>query len=372
MEREELKKKAALAIFDSSPCLAAVIDSQCRIELSNAAFARAFGRQEGEPCHEVYKRRATRCEKCPVDQVFATGKEQVTDEHGVDQYNREIRYRLHAIPLFDDAGKVTHVLQVSTDHTRLTELEQGLKQAERLANVGMTAAGLAHTIKNILGGLEGGTYMVESAIEKENRDRLKAGWEMVQKYIEQLTGLVQNLLSYSKPRPPSREPIDPRDLVRDVVRLHDEKAHQAGVEIRGETGRDLQPLSMDREAMHASLTNLVSNALDACTWDPDIDKEHRITVSARSRPGGGVRFEVSDNGTGISEENQCKILSAFFTTKGIRGTGLGLLMTKRTVHEHNGTIEFTSRPGEGTTFRIELPRDTGEPGEAPDAAPGEG
>ena len=109
--------------------------------------------------------------------------------------------------------------------------------------------------------------------------------------------------------------------------------------------------------MHAALTNLVSNALDACMWDPDAgDKEMSITVTAGLDPGGRhVVLEVADTGTGISEENQPRVLSAFFTTKGIRGTGLGLLLTKKTVQAHGGEISFTTTPGQGTTFRMTLP-----------------
>jgi len=124
---------------------------------------------------------------------------------------------------------------------------------------------------------------------------------------------------------------------------------------------DLEPVPMDPDAMHACLTNLVGNAIDACTWDPDTDKAHRIELRALSRPEGGVVFEVSDNGMGISEENQPKILAVHFTTKGIRGTGLGLLLTRKVVEEHGGTIAFASTPGEGTVFKIQLPFITSQP-----------
>jgi hypothetical protein len=118
--------------------------------------------------------------------------------------------------------------------------------------------------------------------------------------------------------------------------------------------------------------------MDACMWDPDAaDKDHRIVVAARAGAGGGVVFEVSDNGMGIAEENQAKVLATSFTTKGIRGTGLGLLLTKKAVAEHGGAMGFESTPGEGTSFRIELPAaleaagDGQEAGEAEAGAAGE-
>jgi signal transduction histidine kinase len=364
----ELKRRLEPLLFDRSPCQVAVIDNRYRIVLANSAFTRAFGSREGEACHEVYKGRATRCERCPVEMCFDDGKEHATDEQGIDRYNKIINYQVSSIPLMDAEGKVEHVLQISTDRTHVIEMEQGLKQAERLATVGLTAAGLAHTIKNILSGLDGGSYMVNSSFERNDQARLKAGWEMVQRYIEQVSGLVQNLLSYSKPREPSRERVEPVRLVENVIRLYGDKARMANVDLGSKLDGGLESLMMDREAMHASLSNLVSNALDACTWDPDLDKKHRILVAARSRPQGGVVFEVTDNGPGISEENQRKVLKTFFTSKGVRGTGLGLLLTKKAVQEHNGTIDFVSKPGEGTTFRIEIPSDTTPPSETFPAA----
>jgi signal transduction histidine kinase len=361
---DELRRRLEPLLFERSPCQIAVVDERYHVVLANGAFVQAFGSREGEACHEVYKGRATRCEKCPVEMCFASKRAQTTDEQGIDRYNKLINYRVRSIPLPDAEGKVEYVLQISVDRTHVIELELGLKQAERLANVGLTTAGLAHTIKNILLGLDGGRYMVESALERDDPERLKAGWEMVQRYIEQVSGLVQNLLSYARPREPSRERVDAGLLVNDVLELYTEKASMAGVRLERNVEADLEPVMMDREAMHASLSNLVANALDACTWDPELDRAHRILVAARARLHGGIVFEVTDNGPGISEENQRKVLKTFFTSKGVRGTGLGLLLTKKAVQEHNGTIDFVSTPGEGTAFRIEIPADTTPPDES--------
>jgi len=239
---------------------------------------------------------------------------------------------------------------------RVAELEQQLEQAERLASAGLTMAGMAHSIKNILGGLEGGVYVVNSGIKSENLDRTKGGWEMVQQYIDQLTVLVQNLLRYAKPDKPARELVEPGVLAKDVCQLFESKAELVNVAVECRVEQGLEPLSLDRPGMHACLTNLVSNALDACMLDPDDEKQHRIVILVSPTPDRGVIFEVQDNGMGIAEEDQQKILSAFFTTKGIRGTGLGLLLTKKTVEEHGGKISFFSTPGQGATFQLELPR----------------
>jgi signal transduction histidine kinase len=262
-----------------------------------------------------------------------------------------------SVPILDSAGGVELVLQIAEDLSPRRQLEQELAQAERLASVGFTTAGLAHTIKNILAGLEGGIYVINSGFDQENDERVQGGWAMVQSYIEQVTALVRNLLSYAKDQPPRREPVQPAELVDRVIRLYDDKAALLGIDLERNVAEDLPTLMGDPEMLHACLTNLVSNAMDACCWDPDADKQHIITVSAKSRPQqeGGVIFEVTDNGMGIPTEHQHKILRAHYTSKGMRGTGLGLLLTQKTVKDHNGEIGFSSEPGRGTTFHIELP-----------------
>jgi signal transduction histidine kinase len=121
-------------------------------------------------------------------------------------------------------------------------------------------------------------------------------------------------------------------------------------------GADSDPLPMDHEGIHTCLANLVSNAIDACLVS-ETQREFVVTVSSRTENDTLV-YEVADNGRGMDYEISKKVFSKFFTTKGSdRGTGLGLLTTKRMVHQHGGHISFTSTEGEGSTFRIELPRE---------------
>jgi len=350
-----LRDRAGAALFDSAPVLVAVVDAAHRIVAFNPAFEQVFGQREGQTCYQVYKGRESICERCMLDEVFVDGVAREVQEQGVtaaDGRARVLQVRL--VPLMSDA-RVDQVMQICVDQTRLQELEQGLDQAERLANVGLTTAGLAHTIKNILAGLEGGIYVVNSGLDKDDTARLKAGWTMVQRYIEQVASLVQNLLRYARAQEPIREAVEPAELVRRVIELYESKAELQGIELQGRADSALDPIQADPEALHACLTNLVANAMDACTWDPDTDKAHWIHLTATPRHEGGLVLTVQDNGMGISEENQRRVLSMHFTTKGIRGTGLGLLLTKKAVAEHGGQITFQSTPGQGTSFRIELP-----------------
>jgi signal transduction histidine kinase len=355
MTPEELNHHVGLAVLEHGFCHVAVVDREFRVVLSNRAFAEAFGHGRGVTCHRLYKSSDERCERCVVADVLADGRDHSSVEEGISAGDTAMKYEVRAVPVVDDAGTITHVVLISSDVTRVTALDEALRQAEPLANVGLSTAGLAHTIKNILAGLEGGVYVVESGLDKGDTNRLRSGWRMVQDYVGEVSRLVKNLLDFARPRPPQREQVDLAELIDEIVRLYRAKAGASGIELSGSVEDGTPPIVADRASMHAVLANLVTNALDACTWDPDGDKHHTIAVTAAPRQGGGVRIAVEDNGKGISPEHQPKILVSCFSTKGMRGNGLGLLLTRQTVGDHGGTIDFASTPGRGTTFTIELP-----------------
>lgn len=381
MGSSDLKDRLGPALFDGAPCLVAVVDPDHRIVITNRAFREVFGADaEGEPCYAVYKGRDEPCEDCFAGRVFA-GQDATSSERGVGRDGDEVPYKVHAVPLRNEDGEVELMVQMALDRGEREALEHSLQQAETLANVGLSTAGLAHTIKNILAGLEGGTYVVDSGLDKQDMGRVKGGWSMVQKYLDQVTTLVRNLLRYARAQPPAKEPVAPADLVQGVMELYESKAGLLEIDLVAEVEPDLEPVMMDPQAMHACLTNLVTNALDACSWDPDgDDKQHRVVISACRREAEGERgpslvLEVVDNGMGIPEQDQPRILQEHFTSKGMRGTGLGLLLTRKTVTDHQGRVSFTTEPGEGTTFRIELPavgpaEDGGETAGAADVSQG--
>jgi len=241
------------------------------------------------------------------------------------------------------------------DLREIKRLERELVGAERLAAVGQTVAGMAHCVKNILHGLKGGSYMVNIGINKDNTEKLKTGWNMVQRNIARTSDLVQDLLSYSKERQPEMEPCRPNEIVQEVCELMQGVAKENYVTLEMDLSTELEEVLMDQRSLHRSLLNLVSNAIDACRDDPTPGKTHRVLVSTAVDPDNFVRFDVTDNGSGMSKEVQSKLFSALFSTKGPQGTGLGLLVTSKLIEEHKGTINVDSELTKGTTFSIRLP-----------------
>ena len=250
---------------------------------------------------------------------------------------------------------VTVKVEVEERLTKIRQLEKELIQSERLAAVGQTVASLAHYVKNILFGLKGGVYLVNEALKEDETDSLKDGWDLVESNMGRISGLVLDLLEYSRERKPEYEKCFPNEIADDVCKLTQESAKEYSIEIIKDFDPSMGEAVMDPKGIHRCLLNLVSNAIDACIYDSNEEKKWVVRVRTIVEDDGMVKFEVSDNGCGMDEEVKKKLFTSVFTTKEGRGTGLGLLNTQKIVQEHGGTMTVNSQPGEGSTFIIRLP-----------------
>ncbi len=238
--------------------------------------------------------------------------------------------------------------------SEIKTLQNQKLEAERLAAVGQTVAGLAHGIKNLITALEGGMYMLNTGLSKSNLGRVEKGIDMLTRNIERIGLFVKAFLGFSRGREIHAALSNPDDISREVVNMYASKAEKHGIILQHEDGNKIEPAPIDYESMHECLTNLVGNAIDACIMSEN-DSQLYVNVSVIENDG-VVIYEVSDNGCGMEYEVKQKVFTNFFTTKGLGGSGLGLLMTKKIIQEHGGFIEYESEPGQGTVFRIRLPR----------------
>jgi len=246
-------------------------------------------------------------------------------------------------------------MEVEERLTKIRQLEKELIQSERLAAVGQTVASLAHYVKNILFGLKGGVYLVNEALKEDDTDSLKDGWDLVESNMGRISGLVLDLLEYSRERKPEYEKCFPNEIADDVCKLSQESAKEYSIEIIKDFDSSMGEAVMDPKGIHRCLLNLVSNAIDACIYDSNEEKKWVVQVRTILEDDSMVKFEVSDNGCGMDEETKQKLFTGFFTTKEGRGTGLGLLNTQKIVQEHGGTITVNSQPREGSAFTIRMP-----------------
>ncbi len=237
----------------------------------------------------------------------------------------------------------------------IKKLEKELVRTEKLAAIGQTVASMAHCIKNILHGFKGGSYLVDIGISKNNPDKLKSGWQMIQRNIGRTSELVMDLLSYSKERETEFEPCDPNQIAGEICQDLRETATENHIEILLEPDPSIGRVAMDQQKLYRILLNLMTNALDACLFDDAEKQTWRVSLKTTRESGNRIRFEISDTGMGMKDDVRDKLFDSFFSTKGAKGTGLGMLVTQKLVEEHGGNIDLSTRHGKGTTVVVELP-----------------
>jgi len=245
----------------------------------------------------------------------------------------------------EPAGAVASLIAVAIHNA---EEHEARLRAERLATIGQTVAGMAHCVKNILNGLRAGSYLIDQNLDEADESYVGRGWKIVKRNMQLLSNIVMDMLSYSKPREPRLLPCRVEDVFDDIVALHQRLADDRGVTLvtRVEVGE----VSVDEANIKRCLINLVGNAIDACG-------EGGGLVELEAEPAGDGRFlmRVRDTGCGMEPGAAEKIFDPFFSTKGGRGTGLGLPVARKIVEEHGGTMRVASEPGRGTEFVLVLP-----------------
>jgi signal transduction histidine kinase/pSer/pThr/pTyr-binding forkhead associated (FHA) protein len=249
---------------------------------------------------------------------------------------------------------IAHQAALAVEDTRYHE---ALVQSERLAAIGQTVAVLSHHIKNILQGLQTGGEIVTAGLAGEALDpeMLKQGWKIVEKNQAKIFELVKDMLSFSKAREPAIENLDINALVQEVHELAQPQAQARGVRLELRLG-ELPTAQADREGIHRALLNVLANALDAV----EDRKTPRVGISTSLESvtdpvGDWVCISVVDNGVGIPPEHVGDLFKPFQSTKGERGTGLGLAVSRKILREHSGDIHVQSIIGKGSKFVLRFP-----------------
>ncbi len=167
--------------------------------------------------------------------------------------------------------------------------------------------------------------------------------------VKRVNQIIEQFLFFARPARLDLQPVQIRDVLRDLLLLARETADRLNVRLIDSTGGDLPRLHLDRQRIHEAMWNLINNALQAMPQGGKLEVGARYDAHSRK-----VVIQVSDTGEGIPEENLGKIFDYYFTTKE-EGMGLGLPLAHKIVRDHGGRIDVDSRAGEGTTFRVNLP-----------------
>jgi signal transduction histidine kinase len=297
----------------------------------------------------MYKHRDEQCLVCPMQQTFDDGEAREHEEVLFTKDGEKLSALCTTAPLRNGDGEVEAVIEMSIDITQIRDLQS------QLASIGLLVGSISHGIKGLLTGLDGGIYMVNSGFAKDKPERIEKGWEMVQRNVERIRSMVLDILYYAKDRELIVEDVDLEALVGEFREGLEKKASDADTEVRISLADDIDVFAGDPQAIRAMLLNLLENSLDACRMDKD-KGDHWIRLDVR-REAPWILIEVEDNGLGMDQETREKIFSLFFSSKGIKGTGLGLFISNKIVDKHGGTIKVDSEQGRGTRFTVRLPLD---------------
>jgi two-component system NtrC family sensor kinase len=358
---EEVKRRSEFQnkLITSSNDAVIATDEKGDIVIYNKGAERIFGYKRGET---IRKMNIDKLYPQAIVTEFRSGLEKRGDldlskwkEVAIATNDGEIVPTRFSGSILHGEDEVVGSVGFFQDLREIKRLQEELIKSERLAATGQTVAGLAHYIKNILNGLKGGTYVLNVALDKNNTGKIKNGWSMIERNVGRISDLVLDLLAYSKERKPEPENCFPNEIVEEVCALMESKARENDIEIERELDPLLGEVYIDQKAIHRSLLNLVSNAIDACIFDATPKKHWQIKVNTVIEENHLIRFDIADNGIGMEKETKEKIFSSLFSTKGERGTGLGLLVTEKIIKENGGKIDVESEPGKGATFTIRLP-----------------
>jgi two-component system NtrC family sensor kinase len=346
LEEVQQLQRYTEGIFESSPAGIAVLDGDRRLVSVNTAFCRLTGTDRaglvGRGLEVVL----------PVDPLPAPGEGPV-EVSWCDPSGAERHLQL-SLAAFERGRRQGLYVLVLHDVSERVAMENALREKDRLAALGMLAAGVAHEVNTPITGISSYAQMLleETAPSDPHYEILKK----VERQTFRASRIVNNLLEFARKRQNEPKPVDLAPLVGESLDLLGDRMSKRRIEIRwSPPAEPVRVMGCDGELQQV-LTNLISNAIDAMS-----DTGGRLAVDLEAS-GSLVTLKVADSGPGIPPEKLEMIFQPFYSTKLNRGgTGLGLSISYDIVRRHGGDLRVVSRPGEGACFLVELPRFGGAP-----------
>jgi len=243
------------------------------------------------------------------------------------------------------------------DLSRIKDLEGTLRRADRLSMLGTLAAGLAHEIKNPLGGIKGAAQLLSMELSKDSP--LQDYTQIMIKEAERINFIIEELMDLGSPREPEISDVDLARVMNDIILLQREAARSRNILFKLKLDPSIPPVQGDEGLLTRLFLNLIKNARESIPREGKVVIETRIASNyhmtgpgRRSSP--MVDIIISDTGCGIDQQEMDRIFTPYFTTKS-KGSGLGLAISQKIIEDHNGLLKIESIPNQGTTVTISLP-----------------
>lgn len=332
-----------------SDCLAAgivVLDAENRIALCTPAAEAILGVSAAAILHQA---------STTLPAALREALEGIPDNHSVEiklttPGRGEIVVRVMTAIEHAPGGGVSRVIVVLNDLTGVRAFEQTLRHLDRLASIGTLSAGMAHEIKNAMVAVK--TFL--DILIRNHQDAQLA--EVVNREMQRINAIVSQMLRFAGPAKPTFATIHVHDVIEQSLCLVQHQLEGRKISLNRAMSATPDAVRGDGYQLEQVFLNLFFNALDAMGPAGRLTVSTEVLTAENSELVGtpAVRVRVQDTGIGIPPENLSRLFEPFFTTKS-NGTGLGLPITRRIIHEHRGVITVASEPGQGATFDILLP-----------------
>lgn len=336
-------------LFDEVPCYISVQDRQFRLTATNRLFKRDFGNEVGDFCYKIYKHRDAPCPECPVAKTFEDGRRHQAEEVVTSRHGRQYNVMTWTAPIMDEHGEINQVMEMATNITQVRRLQ------DHLTSLGLMLGSMSHGVKGMMTALDGGVYQLETGIRNGDAERIQHSYERIADTSSRIRKMVLDILYYAKSRGMQYQTTDAAQLAKSLADAASEMAGKQGVAFHADIAADAGEFEVDPDWFYQAVLNFLENAVDACVMDPD-EPRHRIDFTAVSQDADTVELEIADNGIGMDEEARRKMFTLFFSSKGSKGTGLGLYIANHIIAQHGGSIKVDSVYGQGTCVKIRVPR----------------
>jgi two-component system nitrogen regulation sensor histidine kinase GlnL len=322
--------------------------AQILTDISSAAVA-------GQPFEQIFK-----LEPWLIELVHKTRPPRQESARGegdfVTRWGRKIPVGVTVSPLHDRDGNFEGAILLLRDIKHRKELEEDLKRADRLALMGTLAAGLAHEIRNPLGGIKGAAQLLRRSAD--GNPSMREFTDIMIREVDRVNQLIEQLLDLSRPAQLTLEAVNIHEILDDVLLLESQTVGEKEIQIKKRFDPSLPAIKGDRAQLIQVFLNLVKNAFQAMEQNGALTVTTRLETDYHLRGEGSgsnriIWVDLADQGAGIADEDLPHIFSPFFTTK-TNGTGLGLATCYRIIKEHGGLIRVESTEGKGSTFKVSL------------------
>jgi len=335
-------------LFDAVPCYVAGLDRNLLFTTGNRLFVEEFGNKTGVAFRDVFFIDDDEFAASPIFMTLQDSKSQHGEMVLIGPNGRRYNMLVWTSPMTTRAGKLMQVLLIFLDITQIRELQSNL------ASLGLMIGSISHSIKGVLTGLDAGVYLLNKGFSKRDDTQIQSGLEIVRNIAERIRRMVMDILFCAKERELHYERVDIRGFAEEVVQTVKPYFSGKDLELVCDFESDLGVFEVDGGMLRSAIINVLENAADACAVEGG-DQTRQVLFHIESNAE-VVGILVEDNGIGMTPEQLKNLFTLFFSTKGSKGTGLGLFITDKIIRQHGGSITVDSAVGRGTRFGIMIPR----------------